>query len=118
MKKTNQRKSSIEKNYLSGERLIEIIEISKRYGFNPILPNFNSEMDIEYVYNFIKLQKWVLQFCWKNPFNRKLVYTPITTTKIRMNNYVVSIELDKYIVLELIDELNELNDLKYKIKQV
>lgn len=105
------KKSNTERIYLSSEKLIEIIEISKKYGFNPILPNFNTELDVEYVYNFIKLHKWKLQFCWTNPFNGKYVYTPITTSKIRMNNYIVSIELPKFIVLELIDELNDLNKL-------
>lgn len=112
MKKTNLikrkgRKSSVEKIYLSGEKLIEIIEVSRGLGDYPLSSLFTSNISIEFIYRISNNYGWKLELLTINKQNQRLRYTLKTTTYNKiMNKYYLVLELEEEFVLKLIEELN------------
>jgi hypothetical protein len=113
MKKINQRKrsgrkSSVEKIYLSGDELIEILEISKSLGNYPLSSVFTSNLSLEYIY----IYRCLVNYRWKIELRKakvdgRLVYTFNTTTKSHsLNKYYLLLELEEKFVLNLIEDLN------------
>lgn len=111
MEKTNQRKrsgrkSSIEKIYLSGDELIEILEISKSLGNYPLSSVFTSNLSLEYIYQCLVNYRWKIELR-KAKVDGRLVYTFNSTTKSHsLNKYYLLLELEEKFVLNLIEDLN------------
>jgi hypothetical protein len=112
MEKTNQkkrkgRKSSVEKIYLSGEKIIEIIEISREYGKYPFCSVFSYQHSLDYIYRNYNFYRWKLEKRIRNKQNGMLEYGISTTTRNnRIYNQLLVIELEEEFVVKLIEELN------------
>ena len=112
MEKTNRskrvgRKSSVEKIYLRGEKLIEIIEVSRGLGDFPLSSLFTTNISIEFIYRISNNYGWKLELSTINKHNQRLRYTLKTTTyNNRINKYYLLLELEEDFVLNLIEELN------------
>jgi hypothetical protein len=112
MEKTNQRKrkgrkSSVEKIYLSGEEIIEILEISKKFGNYPVCSVFSYQHSLDFIYRFYNDYRWKLELRFINKQNGMFEYGISTTTRNnRIYNKIFVIELEEEYVLNLIEELN------------
>ena len=112
MEKTNQRKrkgrkSSVEKIYLSGEEIIEILEISKKFGNYPICSVFSNQHSLDFIYRCCNDYRWKLKLNFINNQKGMFEYSISTTTRNnRIYNTHLVIELKEHIVVNLIEELN------------
>ena len=105
-RKRKGRKSSVEKIYLSGEKLIEIIEVSRGLGDYPLSSLFTTNFSIEFIYRISNNYGWKLELSTINKHNQRLRYNLKTTTYSRINKNYLLLELEEDFVLNLIEELN------------
>jgi hypothetical protein len=113
MKNTNQskrgfRKSNLENIYLSGEELIETIEISKNLYNYPFSSIFQMDKSfLEFIYRISNKYRWKLELKEYNRNDERLCYTIKTTSNYkRINKYLLVIELEEQFVMKLLDDLN------------
>jgi hypothetical protein len=106
-RKRKGRKSSVEKIYLSGEEIIEILEISKKFGNYPTCSVFSYQYSLDFIYKFNNDYRWKLELRFVNKKNGRFGYSISTTTRNHgiYKQYLV-IELEEEFVLNLIGELN------------
>jgi len=113
MEKTNQRKrvgrnSRIEKIYLNGEEIIEIIEISEKLGDYPLSSLFTCNFSKNFIYEISNYYRWKLELNSVNRQNGRFQYKIKTTTRNnRIHNNFIILELEENFVLNLIDKINQ-----------
>jgi hypothetical protein len=113
MEKTSQRKRvgrkcRIEKIYLSGEEIIEIIEISEKLGDYPHSSLFTCNFSKKFIYEISNYYRWKLEFYSVNRQNGRFQYKINTTTRNnRIHNLLILLELEENYLLNLIDKINQ-----------
>jgi hypothetical protein len=111
MEKSNQRKrvgrkSSIKKIYLSGEELIEIVEVSKKLGNYPVCSVFSYQHLLDFIYQFYNDYRWKLELRFVNEKGLFEYGISTTTRNNRIYNKLIVIELEENFVSKLIEDLN------------